>query len=62
MKFFSLFQKNLLRIHGMHTLWSRNRRLEERAQEIYNKDRAIERDGVASLTLDELKWVSKLNK
>jgi len=49
-------KKNLLRIHGMHTLWSRNRRLEERAQEIYNKDRAIERDGVASLTLDELKW------
>jgi len=51
-------KKNLLRIHGMHTLWSRDRRLEERAQEIFNTDRAIEREGVGSLSLDELKWVS----
>ena len=42
----------------MHTLWSRDRRLEERAQEIFNTDRAIEREGVGSLSLDELKWVS----
>ena len=46
----------------MHTLWSRNRRLEVRAQEIFNIDRAIEREGVASLSLDELKWVNnKMN-
>jgi len=55
-------KKALLRIHGMHTLWSRNRRLEERAWEIYHMDRAIEREGVASLSLDELKWVGYIKE
>ena len=41
----------------MHTMWSRRRRLEQRAQEILNKDRVLGREGVTSLSLEDLRTV-----
>ena len=54
-------QNNLLRLHGLHTLWSRRRRLAEHATKLYDLDRAIEREGVTSLSSDELRWVRKIS-
>ncbi|KAK4010859.1 hypothetical protein OUZ56_019987 [Daphnia magna] len=48
-------KNQLLKVHGMHTLWSRRRRLSQRAEEILNKDRALRREGVATLSLEELR-------
>jgi hypothetical protein len=42
----------------MHTLWSRRRRLSQRAEEILNKDIVLEREGVTSLSLEELRSVN----
>jgi hypothetical protein len=42
----------------MHTLWSRRRRLSQRAEEILNKDKVLEREGVTSLSLEELRSVN----
>jgi hypothetical protein len=42
----------------MHTLWSRRRRLSQRAEEILNKDKVLGREGVTSLSLEELRSVS----
>jgi len=54
-------KNNLLRLHGLHTLWSRRRRLAEHATKLYDLDRAIEREGVTSLSSDELRWVRKIS-
>ncbi|XP_046456409.1 LETM1 domain-containing protein 1-like isoform X1 [Daphnia pulex] len=48
-------KNQLLKVHGMHTLWSRRRRLSQRAEEILNKDKVLEREGVTSLSLEELR-------
>ncbi|XP_071446120.1 LETM1 domain-containing protein 1 [Hetaerina americana] len=46
----------LLRLHGMHMGFSRRQRLEDRALIIHEMDLAMAREGIYSMTLDELKW------
>lgn len=41
----------------MHTLWSRRHRLSQRAEELIDKDRALVREGVSSLTQEDLRTV-----
>ncbi|KAF4517868.1 hypothetical protein B566_EDAN001822 [Ephemera danica] len=45
----------LLRLYGMHIGWRRRRRLRDRAFILHEMDLAIEREGILSMSLDELK-------
>lgn len=57
-----LFQNSLLKLHGMHSMWRRRRRLADHARIIHEIDLAILREGgVEAMTQDELRLVNFIN-
>jgi len=52
---FVILQKALCRLHGMHTLFLKRRRLRERAEMLSILDAAMLSEGIYNLSVDELK-------